>query len=73
MVTHDPPLLPQDKEGTGFVSAAEVRNIIANVEGCLEEEVDEIIAEFDPKNDGMIKYSELTEAIFMPVPVPKFR
>ena len=45
-----------DKDGNGFISAAELRHIMTNLgEKLTDEEVDEMIREADVDGDGQIK------------------
>ena len=46
-----------DKDGTGTISAAELRRVMTSMGGCMtEEEVYEMIAEADVDGDGEINY-----------------
>ena len=46
-----------DKDGNGFISAAELRHVMANLgENLTEEEVDEMVREADIDGDGQINY-----------------
>ncbi len=46
-----------DKDGNGFISAAELRHIMTNLgEKLTDEEVDEMIREADVDGDGQINY-----------------
>ena len=48
-----------DKDGNGFISAAELRHVLTNLgESITEEEVDEMISEADVDGDGQINYEE---------------
>ena len=48
-----------DRDGNGFISAAELRHVIANLgEKLTDEEVDEMIREADVDGDGQINYEE---------------
>ena len=51
-----------DKDGNGFISAAESRHIMTNLgEGLTNEEVDEMIAEADVDVAGQINYEEFVK------------
>ena len=46
-----------DKDGNGFISAAELRHVMTNLgEKLTDEEVDEMIREADIDGDGEINY-----------------
>ena len=46
-----------DKDGNGFISAAELRHVMTNLgEKLTDEEVDEMIREADVDGDGQINY-----------------
>ena len=49
-----------------MAQAAELKHILNNVEGCEEEEVEELVREFDKDGTGVINYSEFVKAIFQP-------
>ena len=52
-----------DKDGNGFISAAELRHIMTNLgEKLTDEEVDEMIREADVDGDGQINYDEFVGA-----------
>jgi len=51
-----------DKDGNGFISAAELRHIMTNLgEKLIDEEVDEMIREADIDGDGQINYEEFVD------------
>ncbi len=51
-----------DKDGNGFISAAELRHIMTNLgEKLTDEEVDEMIREADVDGDGQINYEEFVK------------
>merc|ERR1712007_105104 len=48
-----------DKDGNGFISAAELRHVMTNLgEKLSDEEVDEMIREADTDGDGQVNYEE---------------
>lgn len=48
-----------DRDGTGFISAVELRHVMANLgEKLTDEEVAEMIREADMDGDGQINYSD---------------
>ena len=48
-----------DRDCNGFISAAELRHVMANLgEKLSEEEIDEMIKEADLDGDGAINYEE---------------
>jgi len=48
-----------DKNGDGFISAAELRHVMTHLgEKLTEDEVDEMIREADLDNDGQIDWNE---------------
>jgi len=49
-----------DRDGTGRISAAELRHVLTNIgEKLSEQEVDEMIREVDVDNDGQIAYEDM--------------
>ena len=48
-----------DRNGTGFISAAELRHVMTNInEDFDDEEPEEMIKEADLDNDGQLNYQE---------------
>ncbi|KAG0249048.1 hypothetical protein BG011_009629 [Mortierella polycephala] len=48
-----------DKDGNGYISAAELRHVLTNLgERLSDQEVDEMITEADVDGDGQINYDE---------------
>ena len=46
-----------DKDGNGFISAAELRHVMTNLgEKLTDDEVDDMIKEADLDGDGMVNY-----------------
>ena len=46
-----------DKDGDGYITAAELRHVMANLgEKLTEDEVDEMIREADQDGDGKVNY-----------------
>jgi calmodulin len=51
-----------DKDGNGYISAAELRHVMTSLgEKLTEEEVDEMIREADVDGDGQINYDEFVK------------
>ena len=51
-----------DKDGNGFISAAELRHVMTNLgEKLTEDEVDEMIKEADFDGDGQVNYDEFVK------------
>ena len=51
-----------DKDGNGFISAAELRHVMTNLgEKLTEEEVEEMIKEADFDGDGQVNYDEFVK------------
>jgi hypothetical protein len=56
-----------DKDGNGFISAAELRHVMTNLgEKLTDEEVDEMIREADIDGDGQINYEEFVKVTLPP-------
>jgi calmodulin len=48
-----------DKDGNGFISSAELRQVMANLgEALSQEEVDAMIKEADNDGDGQVNFEE---------------
>lgn len=59
-----------DKDGNGFISAAELRHVMTNLgEKLTDEEVDEMIREADIDGDGQVNY----EGMYMTLPAHSTR
>lgn len=55
-----------DKDGNGFISAAELRHVMTNLgEKLTDEEVDEMIREADLDGDGQVNYEGNEIAILL--------
>merc|ERR1711935_859899 len=53
-----------DKDGNGYISAAELRHVMTNLgEKLTDEEVDEMIREADVDGDGQINYEEFVKVM----------
>ncbi|SJK86197.1 calmodulin [Babesia microti strain RI] len=51
-----------DRDGNGFISAAELRHVMTNLgEKLTDEEVDEMLKEADVDGDGRINYEEFVK------------
>ena len=54
-----------DKDNTGFISAAELRHILSNLDEKIDEqEINQIINLADTDGDGQINYSEFVTILF---------
>lgn len=54
-----------DKDGNGFISAAELRHVMTNLgEKLTDEEVDEMIREADIDGDGQVNYEGAYFSLF---------
>mmetsp|Transcript_47833 Transcript_47833/g.95504 ORF Transcript_47833/g.95504 Transcript_47833/m.95504 type:complete len:157 (-) Transcript_47833:189-659(-) len=59
-----------DKDGSGFISAAEARQVMTNLgENLPEEEIDEMIREIDPEGEGQINYANFVKIMMEPLDV----
>lgn len=57
-----------DKDGNGFISAAELRHVMTNLgEKLTDEEVDEMIREADIDGDGQVNYEGCIAFIFLSI------
>ncbi|XP_048357589.1 calmodulin-A-like [Sphaerodactylus townsendi] len=53
-----------DKDGNGYICAAELRHVMTNLgEKLTEEEVDEMIKEADMDGDGRVNYEEFVRVM----------
>uniref|UniRef100_A0A182MBA4 EF-hand domain-containing protein n=1 Tax=Anopheles culicifacies TaxID=139723 RepID=A0A182MBA4_9DIPT len=53
-----------DKDGNGFISAAELRHVMTNLgEKLTDEEVDEMIREADIDGDGQVNYEVIRRTL----------
>ena len=51
-----------DKDGNGFISAAELRHLMINIgEKLSDDEVDQMIKEADIDGDGQVNYEEFAK------------
>ena len=56
-----------DKDGNGFISAAELRHVMTNLgEKLTDEEVDEMIREADIDGDGQVNYEGMSTVVCSP-------
>lgn len=57
-----------DKDGNGFISAAELRHVMTNLgEKLTDEEVDEMIREADIDGDGQVNYEGAFFTLSLPL------
>jgi len=57
-----------DKDSSGKLSAAEIRNMILNMgERIDEDELDELMLEVDKNGDGTVDYSEFANMVMTPM------
>jgi len=57
-----------DKDGNGFISAAELRHVMTNLgEKLTDEEVDEMIREADIDGDGQVNYEGMIAVVKLAV------
>ena len=53
-----------DKEGNGFISAAEARQVMSNLgENLGEDELDEIMREVDTEGEGQVDYAKFVKTM----------
>ncbi|GIY38897.1 calmodulin [Caerostris darwini] len=53
-----------DKNGDGFISAPELRNVMTNLgEKLTDEEVEDMIKEADLDGDGLVNYDEFVNIL----------
>ncbi|XP_035874479.1 calmodulin-1-like [Phyllostomus discolor] len=51
-----------DKDGNGYISAAELRHVMTNLgEKLIDEEIEEMIREADIDGDGQVNYEEFVQ------------
>ena len=63
-----------DRDGNGFISAAELRHVMTNLgEKLTDEEVDEMIREADVDGDGQINYEESALGIHFAMKFTSYR
>lgn len=62
-----------DKDGNGFISAAELRHVMTNLgEKLTDEEVDEMIREADIDGDGQVNYEGECFCLFCEISLCKY-
>lgn len=58
-----------DKDGNGYISAAELRHVMTNLgEKLTDEEVDKMMTEADTDGDGQVDYNEFVRMMVSSIP-----
>ncbi|XP_015794058.1 calmodulin [Tetranychus urticae] len=56
-----------DRNGDGFINAAELRHVMTNLgEKLTDEEVEDMIKEADLDGDGLVNYDEFVNVLMAP-------